>query len=250
MCRSAKSTSTPWCATPRARRCRRPAATRLPRWWSPRSTAPTPSAWPCCWGPRRAPISCSPKRAWKVRAPSPTRSGTPRASCSDLEKYGTDAIRMALLLGAAQGTDIVLTEARMESTRAFANKIWNAARFLFLNMERCGVDPWVPDSLEEYLPGPDAPIEDRWIFSRLNHCAGEVNRAIETYRYHEAAQVLWHFIWHEFCDWYVELKKLRFQEGSGLTDGWRNTLAAFEGAMRLLHPAMPFLTEELWQRLR
>jgi valyl-tRNA synthetase len=166
------------------------------------------------------------------------------------EKYGTDAIRMALLLGAAPGTDIVLSEARMESTRAFANKIWNAARFLFLNMERCGVEPWVPDSLEEYLTGPDAPIEDRWIFSRLNHCAGEVNRAIETYRYHEAAQLLWHFLWHEFCDWYLELKKLRFQEGSGLTDGWRNTLAAFEGALRLLHPAMPFLTEELWQRLK
>jgi valyl-tRNA synthetase len=61
--------------------------------------------------------------------------------------------------------------------------------------------------------------------------------------------LLWHFLWHEFCDWYLELKKLRFQEGSGLTDGWRNTLAAFEGALRLLHPAMPFLTEELWQRL-
>ena len=165
------------------------------------------------------------------------------------EKYGTDAIRMALLLGAAPGTDIVLTETRMESTRAFANKIWNAARFLFLNMERCGVDPWVPDRLEEYFPEPGAPIEDRWIFSRLNHCTGEVNRAIETYRYHEAAQVLWHFLWHEFCDWYLELKKLRFQENSGLTDGWRNTLAAFEGALRLLHPAMPFLTEELWQRL-
>jgi valyl-tRNA synthetase len=87
------------------------------------------------------------------------------------EKYGTDAIRMALLLGAAPGTDIVLTEARMESTRAFANKIWNAARFLFLNMERCGVEPWVPDSLEEYFPQPGAPIEDRWIFSRLNTCA-------------------------------------------------------------------------------
>ncbi len=95
------------------------------------------------------------------------------------EKYGTDAIRMALLLGAAPGTDIVLTETRMESTRAFANKIWNAARFLFLNMERCGVEPWAPDSLEEYFPAPDAAIEDRWIFSRLNHCAGEVNRAIE-----------------------------------------------------------------------
>jgi valyl-tRNA synthetase len=140
----------------------------------------------------------------------------------------------------------------MESSRAFANKIWNAARFLFMNMERCGVEPWLPEHLEEFLPEAEdggVPIEDRWIFSRLNDCAQQVNRAIETYRYHEAAQLLWHFIWHEFCDWYVELKKLRFQENSGLTAGWRNLLAAFENVLRLLHPAMPFITEELWQRL-
>jgi valyl-tRNA synthetase len=170
------------------------------------------------------------------------------------EKYGTDAVRMALLQGAAPGTDIVLTEERMESSRSFANKIWNAARFLFLNMERSGVEPWVPESLEAFhpLPNPDTiepPIEDRWIFSRLNGCTEQVNRSIEQYRFHEAAQVLWHFFWHEFCDWYVELKKLTFRENSGLTPGWRNTLAAFETALRLLHPAMPFLTEELWQRL-
>jgi valyl-tRNA synthetase len=170
------------------------------------------------------------------------------------EKYGTDAVRMALLQGAAPGTDIVLTEERMESSRAFANKIWNAARFLFMNMERSGVEPWVPDRLEDFHPQPDTvtleiPIEDRWIFSRLNSCAEQVNRAIETYRYHEAAQVLWQFFWHEFCDWYLELKKLYFKENSGLTPGWRNILAAFETALRLLHPAMPFLTEELWQRL-
>jgi valyl-tRNA synthetase len=121
-------------------------------------------------------------------------------------------------------------------------------------MERSGVEPWVPESLEGFLPvaEPDtveASIEDRWIFSRLNSCADQVNRSIEQYRYHEAAQVLWHFFWHEFCDWYVELKKLSFRESSGLTPGWRNTLAAFETALRLLHPAMPFLTEELWQRL-
>jgi len=170
------------------------------------------------------------------------------------EKYGTDAVRMALLQGAAPGTDIVLTEERMESSRAFANKIWNAARFLFVNMERSGVEPCLPQALEAYLPEGDpatlaVPIEDRWIFSRLNSCAEQVNRAIEQYRYHEAAQLLWHFFWHEFCDWYLELKKLDFRENSGLTPGWRNTLAAFETALRLLHPAMPFLTEELWQRL-
>jgi valyl-tRNA synthetase len=170
------------------------------------------------------------------------------------EKYGTDAVRMALLQGAAPGTDIVLTEERMESSRAFANKIWNASRFLFMNMERSAVEPWLPDSLEHFRPLSDnvtleVRIEDRWIFSRLNNCAEQVNRAIESYRYHEAAQVLWHFVWHEFCDWYLELKKLRFQENSGITSGWRNTLAAFETMLRLLHPAMPFLTEELWQRL-
>ncbi|MBZ5585101.1 MAG: class I tRNA ligase family protein, partial [Acidobacteriia bacterium] len=151
-------------------------------------------------------------------------------------------------------TDIVLTEERMASSRDFANKIWNAARFLFLKMEYSGVEPWVPESLEQFQPEPDPttleiPIEDRWIFSRLNNAAEQVNRAIEQYRYHEAAQTLWHFFWHEFCDWYVELKKLRFQENSGLDAGWRNMLAAFETALRLLHPAMPFLTEELWQRL-
>ena len=167
----------------------------------------------------------------------------------ETEKAGTDAVRMALLTGAAPGTDIVFTSERVESSRSFANKIWNAARFLFMNMERCGVEPWMATDVNTYLPAADAPVEDRWIFSRLNECAKEMNRAIETFRYHEAAQCVWRFFWHEFCDWYVELKKLRFVEGSGLNDDWRNLLAVFESALRLLHPVMPFLTEELWHRL-
>jgi valyl-tRNA synthetase len=170
------------------------------------------------------------------------------------EKYGTDAVRMSLLQGASPTADVVLTEDRMEGARAFANKIWNAARFLFLNMERSAVEPWLPESLEEFRPEPDStslevPIEDRWIFSRLNTCAEQTGRAIEQHRYQELAQTLWQFFWHEFCDWYIELKKMRFRENSGLNADWRNTLAAFESALRLLHPAMPFLTEELWQRL-
>jgi valyl-tRNA synthetase len=170
------------------------------------------------------------------------------------EQYGTDAVRMALLIGAAPGTDIVFSPERLESSRAFANKIWNAARFLFMNMERSGVaqgdeQPWMAPDVNAWVPPADAPVEDRWIFSRLNECAREMNKAIDSYRYHEVAQGIWHFIYDDFCDWYIELKKLKFVEGSGLTDDWRNLLAVFESAMRLLHPVMPFLTEELWHRL-
>jgi valyl-tRNA synthetase len=170
------------------------------------------------------------------------------------EKYGTDAVRLSLLLGAAPGTDIVATEERMESARAFANKLWNASRFIFMNMERSAVQPWLTQEHDCCRPEPhsdslSASLEDRWIFSRLNRCAETVNRAIDTYRYHEAAQTLWHFVWHEFCDWYIELKKLRFEENSGLNAHWRNLLTVYEMSLRLLHPVMPFITEELWQRL-
>jgi valyl-tRNA synthetase len=92
------------------------------------------------------------------------------------------------------------------------------------------------------------PLEDRWFFDSLNYCAETTSRAIDTYRFHEAADTLYHFFWHEFCDWYVELKKLRIQEQPESQANLRNLLKAFEISLRLLHPVMPFLTEELWQR--
>ena len=169
------------------------------------------------------------------------------------EKYGTDAVRFSLVVAAGQGSDVVLKEERIASARNFANKIWNAARFVFLSLERSGAQPWAPENPDAYQPLPTAagevPLEDRWIFSRLDETARLANEHIEKFRYHEAANLLYHFFWNDFCDWYIELKKPTFQENSGLTPDWKNMLAALERALRLLHPLMPFITEELWQRL-
>ena len=158
------------------------------------------------------------------------------------ERYGTDAVRLSLLIAVAPGTDIVYTEDRAASAQKFANKIWNAARLIAMNMERSGVAPGIP------AVGAPEQLEDRWIFSLLNRTAATCNRAFEQHRYHEAAETLWHFFWHDFCDWYLEIKKLRLQENSGLTNDWRNLLGVFGAYLRLQHPLMPFLTEELWHR--
>jgi valyl-tRNA synthetase len=163
-----------------------------------------------------------------------------------MDRFGTDAVRIALLLSAAAGSDIALKEDRMEAGSGFANKIWNASRLLFLNMERSGVHDWTPGKDLNLNAGT---LEDAWILDRLNYAIETVNRAMEVHRYHEAAQALWDFIWREFCDWYLEAKKLRFREGSGIDAHWQTTLTVYETALRLLHPLMPFLTEELWQRL-
>ena len=170
------------------------------------------------------------------------------------EKYGTDAVRFALVSAAGQGSDVVMSEERIAGAQTFANKIWNAARFIFMSLERSGAEPWVPEDSDAYVPqASDAtgavPLEDRWIFSRLNEVAKQANEDTGKFRYHEVANSLYHFFWGEFCDWYIELKKLTFEEGSGLTPEWRNMLAAMDRALRLLHPVMPFITEELWQRL-
>jgi valyl-tRNA synthetase len=159
-----------------------------------------------------------------------------------IDKYGTDAVRLALMMSAAPGTDITYSEDRLNSARQFGNKMWNAARMILMNLEAAGIEPSFPE------PGQAETLEDRWIFSRLNATAESVNRALEQHRYHEVAEDLWQFFWHDFCDWYLEIKKLRQTPNSGLTNDWRNFLSVFGAYLRLQHPLMPFITEELWHR--
>ncbi|MBI4462768.1 MAG: valine--tRNA ligase [Acidobacteria bacterium] len=171
------------------------------------------------------------------------------------EKYGTDAVRFTLAIMSAPGTDISLSEDRMRSYRAFANKIWNAARFLFVNLDKYET---VHGKLEDLSPlawraalPPDLDLADRWIFSRLDRATALLNQALDGFRFHEAAHVIYHFFWHEFCDWYIEWVKPRLaaSDRKAAKNAWRILFAVFDVALRLLHPFMPFITEELWHRL-
>ena len=171
-----------------------------------------------------------------------------------VEQYGTDAVRFTLASMASPGTDIAFSEARTEGYRAFANKIWNAARFIFMNVERAreaGIE--VNRAALGTMPVPDSdePLEARWIAARLSSVAGEVNEALGEYRFHEAANTVYQFFWGDFCDWYLEIVKLRLDFGAGADQGrvratLTTLLQTFETALRLLSPFMPFLTEELW----
>ena len=179
-------------------------------------------------------------------------------------KYGTDAVRFTLAAQASPGTDIAFNEARTEGYRAFANKIWNAARFLQMNIERGNeagykVSLSGHDSVSLELP-ESTPLETRWIFSRLSTVSDSVAHSLADYRFDEAAHSVYQFFWGEFCDWYLELVKLRmdfFPDEHGVfkphSDAAAITLNAlvsvFEAALRLLSPFMPFLTEELWHAL-
>ncbi len=176
------------------------------------------------------------------------------------EKYGTDAMRFTLAIMSAPGSDLVLSEDKAQSYRAFANKIWNAARFLFFNLEKAEaagitLDELAAPEIRAAAPykNPDGSmsIEDRWIFSRLSAVADEVNAALGEYRFHEASHVIYHFFWGEFCDWYIEWVKPRLaaEDRAAAVSAWRNLFAVFESALRLLHPVMPFITEELWMKL-
>jgi valyl-tRNA synthetase len=181
-----------------------------------------------------------------------------------IERFGTDATRFTLAAMAAPGTDIAFSESRTDGYRAFANKIWNAARFMFMNVDRVGPDlrPAARSQTRSHTSAADAGVaafrtdtlDDRWILSRFNRVVAEVNDALASYRFHEAANRIYDFFWGEFCDWYLELIKprLNFEEGadrSAAQAACANLVNLFDAALRLLHPVMPFITEEIWQAL-
>src|SRR5277367_4334554 len=168
-----------------------------------------------------------------------------------IQRFGTDATRFTLAAMAAPGTDIAFSEGRTEGYRNFANKIWNAARFMFMNVDRIepGLRPGTVSETRSHTSGVVAvTLEDRWILSRLNRVTKNVNEALEIYRFHEAANQIYDFFWGEFCDWYIELIKPRLLDGGQQSSriACVNLLGIFEAALRLLHPVMPFITEEIW----
>jgi len=154
------------------------------------------------------------------------------------DRFGTDAVRFALARMGAPGTDIAVSDDLLDSYRAFATKIWNAARLIFRYVDETDRLP----SLAE-LRQSDLSLVDRWILSRLARTIDDVNRSVEQYNLHEGSKHVYAFFWHEFCDWYLEMIKLHPEQSKP------TLLYVFETALRLLHPFMPFITEELWQNL-
>ncbi len=163
-----------------------------------------------------------------------------------MDKYGTDAFRFTLSALAAQGRDIKLSEKIIAGYRNFVNKLWNAARFSLSNLKDLDIGQKIDiDSVEK-------DIFDRWILSRLTQVVNEAVRALDDYRFNEAALGLYHFIWHEFCDWYLELIKRDLYGHFGEERRKNRQVVLYtllSHILRLLHPFMPFVTEEIWQRL-
>ncbi len=185
-----------------------------------------------------------------------------------VKQYGTDAVRFTLASMASPGTDIAFNVARTEGYRAFANKIWNAARFLFMNVDRAAelgilVDPASLGGMP--TASPDAPLESRWIVAEFHSTAAKVNQSLENYRYDDAANTIYQFFWGSFCDWYLEIVKLSLDfpmdgpasepasqqatKAAGRKAALTTLVSVFEASLRLLSPFMPFLTEEIWHAL-
>ncbi len=162
-----------------------------------------------------------------------------------IDRYGADALRFTLAALAAQGRDVKLSEERIEGYRHFCNKIWNASQFLSRHSALPGKDPPPLGSLS-------LDLADRWLLSRLQGLIEAVTEGLAAYRFNEAASALYQFLWHEYCDWYLEIVKARLNSGAG-QEGQRTGVTllrhGLETALRLLHPFMPFITEELWHHV-
>ena len=176
---------------------------------------------------------------------------------SIIERFGTDAVRFTLASMASPGTDIAFSEERTDGYRAFANKVWNAARFLFMNLDRAREARISLDftELSRSLAGGEGDsLEAKWILSRLSAAAGAVEKGLAAYRFDDAANAVYQFFWGELCDWYLEVVKLRLNFADDADkDATRAALttfvAVFEAALRLLSPFMPFITDEIWHAL-
>ncbi|MCD6554218.1 MAG: valine--tRNA ligase [Anaerolineae bacterium] len=162
-----------------------------------------------------------------------------------VDEYGADALRFTLLTGSSPGNDMKLSLQRVEASRNFANKIWNAARFVVSHMDE-SVKPGI--SIQNL---PEQNPVDKWIISRSNRLVADVTRLIEQYQYGEAGRQIYDFLWGEFCDWYIEMAKVRlYGQDPSAQNAARQVLAyVLERTMRLLHPFMPFVTEAIWQNL-
>jgi valyl-tRNA synthetase len=159
-----------------------------------------------------------------------------------LDQYGTDAFRFTLAALAAQGRDIKLSEERIAGYRHFVNKIWNSARLVLMNVDAEAQKP---------LHEAAYALPERWILSRLHAVSGEITKALEAYRFNDAANLCYQFVWHEFCDWYLELAKLGLYGDNDKIRGSSQAVLqkALMAVLKMLHPFMPFVTEEIWQRL-
>ena len=172
-----------------------------------------------------------------------------------IKDYGWDALRFSLLTGSTPGNDMKMSVQRIEGNRNFANKIWNAARFVILNLQERDLpldgnaDPF---NVSYALPDPAAlSLADRWILSRLQSVQQETTRLIQSYQLGEAGRQLYEFLWSEYCDWYIEAAKVRLYDGTPAEAQATTQVLAYvlEQSLRLLHPFMPFVTETIWQNL-
>ncbi len=159
-----------------------------------------------------------------------------------LEQYGTDALRFALSTGTSPGNDIKLTPSRLEAGRNFANKLWNATRFV--------VGSITPNIVDIEIQWSSLPVEDRWILSRLNRTVAKATTLMGDFQFGEAQRQIHDFLWGEFCDWYIEFAKIRLRPTKEVPSPIPVLVYVLETSLRLLHPYMPFVTEELWQHLK